>query len=386
MNITNDLIRKIELNHGKHIRISSVEGLRALSVTLVFLVHYSTLISPWIDKAKFGNNLFELIRSYGNYGVELFFIISGYLIYSIVMKDSFDMKSFIVKRIQRIYPTYLTVLAIYIALCIIIPSESKLPQGTINSLLYILKNVLLLPGMLDIKPMITVSWTLSYEMFFYLTLPFIVTITNFRRIGSSYRLYIFIVLLVSYFGYCIVINQSISRISVFALGCLSYEAKELLSKRNLSSILGVSLLILSIIATYASIARIMDYNISYIISILSLFVFYISVTVKHNSLNRFFSLQYIRWFGNISYSYFLFHGLCLKLIFFVLLKYLPAEHNYHVFFYILAPLCFIATIIFSIIFYLCVEYPFSLENPIRDYAEFKSRFHIYARRIVTRIS
>ena len=66
------------------------------------------------------------------------------------------------RRVQRIYPVFLVVFAIYIMLSFIFPSESKLPEGYVEIVKYILQNLLLLPGVFNIEPLITVAWSLSY--------------------------------------------------------------------------------------------------------------------------------------------------------------------------------------------------------------------------------
>jgi len=377
MLLNNTLINKLDINHGKHVRISSVEGLRALAVILVFVVHYTTLIEPWINKTSFGIDLYLLLKKYGNYGVELFFIISGYLIYSIVIKSNFNAKNFILKRLQRIYPTFIFVLSIYIIICFLIPSESKLPAGIMNVSIYIIQNIFMLPGMFNIQPLITVSWTLSYEMFFYLLLPIIISTSRFRNLESKSRIYFIILPLILYWGFCYFYGLSISRISVFTLGCLAYEAKNFTSKFNITSVIGASFILLGILITYLNIIKALDYTIGYLINIITLFCFYICVTQNNNLLSKFFSFKYIRWFGNFSYSYFLFHGLCLKVLFHFLAYYYPPDSMSVLLYYFMAPLCFFITVILSLIVYLVIEYPFSIKDPFRDFNDFKIRSGIF---------
>ena len=80
-----------------------VDGLRAIAVTLVLLYH-----------AKF--NLYENATFKGGFiGVDIFFVISGYLITSILLKELFltgniSFKEFYVRRIRRILPVLLFVM------------------------------------------------------------------------------------------------------------------------------------------------------------------------------------------------------------------------------------------------------------------------------------
>lgn len=173
------LKEKLELDHGGHSPLLSMEGLRGIAVFLVFLVHYSTLIEPWV--AGGATFLSSLIHGLGNIGVDLFFVLSGYLIYgTIINKEKFNAFTYARRRLQRIYPTFLVVLIVYLIASFLFPSESKLPNDFGPMLIYIIQNALLLPGLFDIKPIITVAWSLSYEVFYYITIPVLVSLLRLK--------------------------------------------------------------------------------------------------------------------------------------------------------------------------------------------------------------
>src|SRR5262244_2354960 len=76
------LAERFELTRGdKGHNVGSMEGLRGFAVFLVFLVHYVTLIDPWIASASSLASFARALHSIGNAGVDLFFVLSGYLIY-----------------------------------------------------------------------------------------------------------------------------------------------------------------------------------------------------------------------------------------------------------------------------------------------------------------
>src|SRR6516164_1060933 len=95
-------------------RVASLEGLRGLAILLVFLCHYYDII--WRDLpsqsrafSKFG----LLLVGAGGTGVDLFFVLSGFLIYGAVCSPRFNARRFIVRRAVRIYPAFLAVLLLY---------------------------------------------------------------------------------------------------------------------------------------------------------------------------------------------------------------------------------------------------------------------------------
>src|SRR5580704_9159217 len=63
-------------------RIKSMEGLRGAAVALTFFVHYFTLASVCLTPASWGYRVGHFLGEIGHSGVDLFFLLSGYLIYA----------------------------------------------------------------------------------------------------------------------------------------------------------------------------------------------------------------------------------------------------------------------------------------------------------------
>lgn len=90
-------------------RLAGLDHLRALAIVTVLFYHYRMFKHPaWIDD----------IMGFGWSGVDLFFVLSGYLISSqlfmaMAAGKRVSMPEFMIKRVFRIIPAYLVVLAIY---------------------------------------------------------------------------------------------------------------------------------------------------------------------------------------------------------------------------------------------------------------------------------
>lgn len=89
-------------------KVPALDHFRALAITLVFLFHYRLFAHPdWVDT----------IGSFGWTGVDLFFVLSGYLIaqqvFTEVQQDRFSVRTFFIKRFFRILPAYWAVLILY---------------------------------------------------------------------------------------------------------------------------------------------------------------------------------------------------------------------------------------------------------------------------------
>jgi exopolysaccharide production protein ExoZ len=184
------LTKKFELSRASDMQnVRPMEGLRGFAVFLVFLVHYATLIKPRISAESITFQISNIIHSVGNVGVDLFFILSGYLIYGSLISKSQNFFKFMLRRIKRIYPTFTVVFIIYIVLSFVFPAENKIPIQALDKFIYLTQNFLLLPGIFHIEPMITVAWSLSYEIFYYLAIPLMITLFKLRNREIVWRVF-----------------------------------------------------------------------------------------------------------------------------------------------------------------------------------------------------
>jgi len=157
------LKQRFELSRGGSAHnVRPMEGLRGFAVFLVFLVHYVTLVAPWLIEHSALYSLARAIHAIGNTGVDLFFVLSGYLIYSSLISRQQQFSRFIARRIKRIYPAFIAVFLIYLFLSFVFTGQNKIPSPASQGIIYLVQNFILLPGLFPIEPMITVAWSLSY--------------------------------------------------------------------------------------------------------------------------------------------------------------------------------------------------------------------------------
>lgn len=142
-------------------RIESLDALRGLAALAVMLRHYTTIFS--VDYDVPSNFNFEF--KYGYLGVELFFLISGFVIFMTIEQVNTS-KEFIIKRFVRLYPTYW--LALSISTIVILLFGLPKMQFTIKDFLLNLTMIQdVVNPILHTKHIDGVYWSLAAELLFY---------------------------------------------------------------------------------------------------------------------------------------------------------------------------------------------------------------------------
>jgi peptidoglycan/LPS O-acetylase OafA/YrhL len=232
-----------------------------------------------------------------------------------------------------------------------------------------------MPGLFDIQPIITVAWSLSYEFFYYLLIPLLVWALRMRHWSSSFRLSFFIMLLLLYTFFSFFRNTPHFQLVMFIAGILIYEITTFYSlSLNISPLVDYLALfvlmiafILTFVLTDSSGLIAFDASNGYAYRVIVLFVsFFLFVIVCFRSrglLRNIFSWTPLRWLGNMSYSYYLIHGLTLKGINLCIIWFLASNKDSIVVFWIALPICFSLTLVSSTALFLLVEKPFSFNVP-----------------------
>ena len=171
------------MNKKNHQKLYGLDHLRALAILFVFLFHYFILSGgqpEWLPEfAKFGWT-----------GVDLFFVLSGFLISSqlfaqIKQGKNISFKQFFLKRLFRIVPAFLVTVGLYFCVPFFREKESLPPLW---KFLTFTQNL----G-LNLKDVGTFShaWSLCVEEHFYLFLPLILILLQFTNsMKKSYLLLI----------------------------------------------------------------------------------------------------------------------------------------------------------------------------------------------------
>lgn len=138
-------------------RLIQVDALRGLAALAVVLFHYTTRFAE-----LFGNESLPLVSfPAGHYGVNLFFIISGFVIFMTLEKTAKPM-DFVVSRFSRLFPAYWVAIFLTFSICHLLGLPGKLVE-----FLPALANLMMVHGFFGVANVDGVYWTLEVELLFY---------------------------------------------------------------------------------------------------------------------------------------------------------------------------------------------------------------------------
>nr|WP_082534817.1 acyltransferase [Nonomuraea pusilla] len=139
---------------GEAHRLAWLDALRGIGALAVVAEH----LLPW-----FLPSLRPYWFSLGVYGIMVFFLVSGYIIPTSLERHG-DVRAFWIGRAFRLYPLYLAVIALVLAVSWWVPVRSEVPRdgSAVAGHATMLLDVVGVGGVAD------TMWTLSYEMVFYL--------------------------------------------------------------------------------------------------------------------------------------------------------------------------------------------------------------------------
>lgn len=156
-------------------RINGLDTLRAAAIALVLVYHYQVVVSY--------QPTFGVLGNIGWIGVDLFFVLSGFLIGNQILapfarSEAFSLKHFFARRLLRTLPNYYVILAAYL----LVPALAEPNTASIWRFLSFTQNIGLHYG-----ETFTHSWSLCIEEQFYVVLPIAVMLiaglTKSVRVG-----------------------------------------------------------------------------------------------------------------------------------------------------------------------------------------------------------
>lgn len=161
-------------------RLAVVDGLRLVAALTVAAFHFlgTPKLGTWGESPKVFAYLVHRAAMYGWLGVEMFFLISGFVICMSAWGRTPG--EFAVSRISRLFPAYWFVMLLIVVRVALIPLQSENPRTMLHPR-ELVANLTMFPGPLKADFLNGVAWTLDVEARFYLLMVLVL------RFGATYR-------------------------------------------------------------------------------------------------------------------------------------------------------------------------------------------------------
>jgi len=315
-------------------RIPALDGVRAIASLAVVLYHFGPHIAT--DSSSPFHFLATLPRP-GNEGVDLFFVLSGFLISGILVNARASnryFQTFYIRRACRIFPLYYLLLASYgVAVWVLQSRKAEFSFLFASSLpawcywLY-MQNFFMAAANSFGAGWLAPTWSLAVEEQFYLTLPAIVRRVTDRQLAVVAGLAMIgpLVLraIIQKFGLVSPVGAYVllfTRVDALAAGILVMLATRhyshwLKPRRAAIGILaGLTMLLWFVCPLSYQVSTRFQFTV-YTQNALAFGLFLLYVTIAPQGwLGRFLSVSWMRMLGNMAYSTYMFHLIVLWLAF-----------------------------------------------------------------------
>lgn len=315
-------------------RVIVLDYLRGIAAVAVAFGHLIGTRVPNISSYSVLYNLTEFLSSklywdYGFIAVHVFFLISGFVVPKSYENDS-SVQKFFIKRIFRIYPSYIVALIATTLVTNLFAIEPLI--GTRQFVV----NLLFLQDLLDSKTIVPVAWTLLIEWKFYFLVP-ILSLSKISSIFTYFACSGFV------FSWCLIPMDLIpyidTKIHILAVLCniLTDQSPHLLIVL-LGTVLAKGYLELwsNKTATIASLITIS----AIFFAFFRLYLKYEPSNVSFIHLNSFIwafgifnfayalrakipYISFLKWLGDISYSLYIIHLILGKYVLIFIINYIP---------------------------------------------------------------
>jgi peptidoglycan/LPS O-acetylase OafA/YrhL len=286
-------------------RLLELDALRGIASIFVVLFHYSGFSGIDLEFLQVGLT-----------GVDLFFLISGYVIFMTLEKVNTG-ADFVISRLSRVYPSYLVMMSITI-FCIVFLGHGNFPSAR-----SLLGNISLFQPFFNVSYIEDAYWTLTVEMQFYILMWLLFMTGRLKHIELLGIIFIILIqfyelIARNYFPYSklYIIPRSyfpiISYFQMFFAGIIFFKIRNI--SNSWQRLLLILICFISSILLYPDSGKAHFYISSELYSIM-LLIYFLTFYLFANHKLQMIAVKPLLFFGTISYCLYLIHDKAGYLIF-----------------------------------------------------------------------
>lgn len=310
--------RRGESRRGNESSGAAIQLLRANALMLVFFFHFSGFADPGQGMVAMCAGWFQ---QFGSLGTDSFLVVSGALGWISCQRRGETWWEFVGRRMRRLYPPFLVMIGLYTILSWAFPQQSKFPAGWLEAGGYLLRNLILVPGVFPERPLMTVSWALALIFTFYAVIPGLRRGVEWMSRGPERAVVVLSGMLVGWLWLCEQVPGLPWRAVFLLMGCVvaaTFSSREWEGWKSTAWLaLGVACLSGYVGLAYTETVHGGIRVVFELVGLAAVTRACLMSRVEENPVKA-----ALRWpmvaLGNMGYSFFLTHGLAIKFVFVVL--------------------------------------------------------------------
>lgn len=312
--ISTGLISKTLVPPAAHGRFFTIDGLRGYLAVFVFL-HHSYIWYQYLRSGVWSVPESRLFVHFGQGGVALFFMITGFLFFSKILdsKDNgIDWLRLYVSRALRLTPLYVFSMLIMLSIVFFVSNGQFLEpisKVSIEALQWLTFTIFGNPDVNGLKKifLITagVSWSLPYEWFFYMALPVLAVLVG-AKVPKPYMIISLLAIIAFGLYYLSEEYQWLFLGGMVAAVLVRFDRFTSFAKRKVSTFI-VVILLAYIVARYPYLYT--KTKPTYMLVVVFCLI------AGGNSIFGLLSNRLSRSLGEMAYSIYLLHGILLYVVF-----------------------------------------------------------------------
>lgn len=311
----------------------NLDGIRFVAFLGVFFSHTFYATDPGIRQDTLYQTVTFLIGQWGDLGLSVFFVMSGFLITYLLLSERLatgqvHVLSFYARRILRIWPVYFVIVAFNFFVYASITNNHELTKHQLPYYFFYVNMDAIANGFSN--GIIDHLWAISVEEQFYLVLPLLMLLVPDKKLS-----YVFIAVIIAsqafrithYTEPAVIFFHSVSAAFEIALGGLAAwlmffnpKAKEFVAKISLTTVV----LIYSLFTMVILFQGYLFSPAQLILFVLVAQLFAVFIILEQNyAAHSFLKIGQVKWASNLgrySYGFFCYHILCIRIVETVALK------------------------------------------------------------------